>query len=54
VPTPLERIMADIGNRYGAAIVVPVRDVGSDTVSFDMNVDEDTLARSTIMPVSTA
>jgi predicted RNase H-like HicB family nuclease len=45
VPTPLERIMADATNRDGAAIVVPVRDVGSDAVRFDMSVDENTLSK---------
>jgi predicted RNase H-like HicB family nuclease len=44
-PTPLERIMADVANRDGAAIVVPVRDVGSDSVRFDMSVDENTLSK---------
>jgi predicted RNase H-like HicB family nuclease len=42
-PTPLERIMADVINRDGAAIVVPVRDVGADTVVFE--VDENTLSK---------
>jgi predicted RNase H-like HicB family nuclease len=45
MPTPLERIMADATNRDGAAIVVPVRDVGSDAVRFDMSVDENTLSK---------
>jgi HicB_like antitoxin of bacterial toxin-antitoxin system len=44
-PTPLERIMADLANRDGAAIVVPVHDVGSDSVRFDMSVDENTLSK---------
>jgi predicted RNase H-like HicB family nuclease len=44
-PTPLERVMADVANRDGAAIVVPVRDVGSDTVSFDVTVNESVLGK---------
>jgi predicted RNase H-like HicB family nuclease len=44
-PTPLERIMAEAINRDGAAIVVPVGDVGSKTISFDVSVDENTLRK---------
>jgi hypothetical protein len=54
VPTPLERIMADSANRASAAIVVPVRDVGSDAISFDVTVDKSMLGKSTTMPAGTA
>jgi predicted RNase H-like HicB family nuclease len=44
-PTPLERTMAEAINRDGAAIIVPVGDVGSDTISFDVSADENTLRK---------
>src|SRR5437660_2641532 len=44
-PTPLERIMTDVANRDGAAIVVPVRDAASDTISFDVTVEQSVLGK---------